>query len=294
MGDIVTCFEEANMKLKGMRLMHVNADFIRKHFDRVGGEPQGKHPRLTWVSYLTNRPVIAMILEGHEAAHRVHEMTSTQQEESLFWFDGGPTAYSSDTVERADKDIKMWFSQDSQDWFGRSFTSTHLVYLLPEGETHGPSEEAYEMLRNDAFCNRQPNLHAYFPTDDMSLVVIKPKAFRECCVGDILTAVENSSHGVRGLKLVRKADFPESDDLWCASGETDDDECAVAVVVNSLCAEFQLLCDEPDTKHIDFELGEYLFGNLFPYGMTLWVHPGGKYLCGMNFEATLVGLDSED
>ncbi|MCL7022963.1 hypothetical protein MKW94_026532 [Papaver nudicaule] len=88
MGDIVYFFEKEKLKLKGMRLMHVNEKFIENHFKNVGGEPQGEHPRLSWVSYITNRPVIAMIWEGHDAVRRVHEKTSTQ-EESLFWFDDG-------------------------------------------------------------------------------------------------------------------------------------------------------------------------------------------------------------
>ncbi|KAI3907128.1 hypothetical protein MKW92_015249 [Papaver armeniacum] len=66
-----------NLKLKGMRLMHANEQFIKKHFENVGGEPKGNHPYSPynpWVVYLTSRPVVARILEGDEAAMPVELM----------------------------------------------------------------------------------------------------------------------------------------------------------------------------------------------------------------------------
>ncbi|MCL7036418.1 hypothetical protein MKW94_001966 [Papaver nudicaule] len=308
MGDLVSIFEEKNLNLKGMRLMNVNEKFVEKHFKNVGGEPQGANTYGTWLEYLTCHPVIAMILEGYDAVRRVQEITS--ERDSLFWSDKGPTAYSSNTVVRAQKDIEMWFQDE--DWLRDAEASTHLVYLHPEGKTYGPAVDAYNILKSDvSFFSHHPNIHGYFMLEYMSVVVIKPEAFRKCCVGDILSAVEGHCAGIRGLKLVRKADCPGSSvwsDSCTSSSTTDGDECTLAMVVLLLSHEFELTYDEPDTKHIDFDSGVYRLGskyiyqsekgdnmwsdvvNFFPHGFTLWVDPTWQQVFGKMFEASLVGL----
>ncbi|KAI3907129.1 hypothetical protein MKW92_015250 [Papaver armeniacum] len=138
---------------------------------------------------------------------------------------------------------------------------------------------------------------------DMSVVVIKPKAFRDSCVGDILKAVEVNSFGVRGLKLVRKADCPENV-AWsdsCTSSEAESDECTLAMVANFLSPKFELLDNAPDHKDISFTSKVYQVGSnyiykskpntlcddmveFFPHGLVIWVHPRGEYVCGNMFE----------
>ncbi|MCL7034733.1 hypothetical protein MKW94_003649 [Papaver nudicaule] len=309
MGDLVRMFEEENLNLKGMRLMNVKEKFVEKHFKNVGGEPQGENPYGTWLEYLTCHPIITLIFEGHDAVRRVQEITL--ERESLFWSDNGPTVYSSDTVYRAQKDIEMWF-QDSKDWYIKATESTHLVYLLPEGKSYGPSEEAYNVLKNDdSWFLHYPNIHGYFISEDMSVVVIKPEAFRKRCVGEILSAVECNCGGIEGLKLVRKADCPGSivwSDSCTSSSTTDGDECAVAMVVHLLSPVVELMSAEPDTKHIDFdsrvyrigskyiyqsELGDKMWSDVvhfFPHGFTLWADPTYQQVFGRLFEASLIGL----
>ncbi|MCL7034732.1 hypothetical protein MKW94_003648 [Papaver nudicaule] len=281
MGDLVSIFEEKNLNLKGTRLMNVKEKFVKKHFKNVGGESQGENSYGTWLEYLTCcHPVIAMVFEGHDAVRRVQEMTS--ERESLFWSDKGPTVYSSDTVDRAHKDIEMWF-QDDKDWYIKAIESTHLVYLLPEGKTCGPSEEAYNILKNDVSMN----IHGYFMLEDMSVVVIKPEAFHKRCVGDILSVVEGHCGGIQGLKLVRKADCPGSS-VWsdsCTSSSTaDGNECALAMVVLLL---------SPDKYMYQSEKGDNMWSDVvsfFPHGFTLWVDPTCRQVFGKMFEASVVGL----
>ncbi|MCL7034734.1 hypothetical protein MKW94_003650 [Papaver nudicaule] len=145
----------------------------------------------------------------------------------------------------------------------------------------------------------------------MSVLVIKPKAFRKGCVGEVLSAiVVNSFGGLIGMKLVRKADCPDSA-VWsdsCTSTETEEDECAIAVVVGFLLRKFELCIEEPDVKNIDFDSrvfrvgsdyvyrskpGENLWqeiGIFFSYGFTLWTAPYCDDICGKMFEPSLVGL----
>ncbi|KAI3934283.1 hypothetical protein MKW98_009264 [Papaver atlanticum] len=275
-----------------MRLMHVNDNFIEKNFENVGGEPEGDHPYNPWVVYLTCRPVLDMILEGDDSIRRVHEITSSKEEESLFWDNDGPTSYSSDSVMCASEDIKMWFREDCKEWLKEITKSTHLIHVYPDGKS---------------------DLQRYYSMDKMSIVVIKPKAFREFCVGEILEAVEVNCFLVRGLKLVKKADCPKSV-VWsdsCSSSETDGDECALAMVAEIVAPKLELLHDDPDAKYIDFSSKIYRVGSnyiyksnqdtlwndmaeFFPYGLILWVDPSGEHVCAQMFEASLIGIVSQD
>ncbi|KAI3960936.1 hypothetical protein MKW98_019137 [Papaver atlanticum] len=245
-----------------MRLIYVNEKFIKSTLIML---ERSKHPYTTWVRYLTRKHVIALILVGDDAIRKVHKMRSTR-EHSIFWFSGGPTTYCCDSEYRAKQDINMWFWCDSNDWLTKATQSTDLIYLLPEGKTY-----------------------------DVSVVVIKPKAFHMQCVGDILSVVVANCNGVRGLKLVKKSDYPHGI-VWSDSSilnKTDGDEYGIAMVVNFHSPKFELLDSAPDINHIDFDSkpGENLWRDIveiFPYGLTLWTGPTCKYIYGSLFEASLI------
>ncbi|MCL7026627.1 hypothetical protein MKW94_002656 [Papaver nudicaule] len=295
MGRLVSLFEKDMLQLKGMMLMHVNERFIKDHFRNVGGEPEGKQPCNSWVAYLTSSPVIAMILEGKGAVNKVHDLTSNRekgQKNGIFWNFGGPTAYSSNTSSLAAEDIKRWFHEDKEKWLSESSSTDKLIFLRSngvDGEPVGPWQMAYDLLKKNIFY-----------ADRSTVVVIKPRAFRERCVGRILSAVEDNSYGLRGLKLVKKADCPRSGGVWSDSDKSDD--CAVAVAVDFL---FPLFGETPDIMSIDFESGKYQIGSdylyrstdfwrdiqvFFPYGVTLWTDSTCQCLYGEMFEPSLIGL----
>ncbi|MCL7025712.1 hypothetical protein MKW94_002600 [Papaver nudicaule] len=221
-----------------MMLMHVNERFIKDHFRNVGGEPEGKQPCNSWVAYLTSSPVIAMILEGKGAVSKVHDLTSNRekgQKNRIFWNFGG-----------TDK----------------------LIFLRSngvDGEPVGPWQMAYDLLKKNIFYADKPDFRSYFFTEDRStVVVIKPRAFRERCVGRILSAVEDNSFGLR-------------------------DDCAVAVAVDFL---FPLFGETPDIidylyRSTDFWRDIQVF---FPYGVTLWTDSTCQCLYGEMFEPSLIGL----
>ncbi|XP_026407304.1 uncharacterized protein LOC113302585 [Papaver somniferum] len=293
--------------LKGMRLMHVNERFIKEHF-KIAGVPEGENSYTrynSWEVYLTWRPVVAMILEGDDAVDKVRQLT-LNEESSLFW-DDGPTSYISKSAPEASRDIELWFRKDSEGWLNEMIGSKDLIYVHPD-KSHGPWESAFEMLRNDVMCDPQPDLQQYCTMAEMSVLVIKPKAFDEYCVGEILKAFEFSSFEVRGLKVVRKAECPETA-VW--SCETDSNAPALAIVANFLSPKFGFTHDKPDAEDIDFSSEVYRVGSnyiyksevdtlcrdmtdFFPYGLVLWVDPECDHVCGNMFEASLIGLKTQD
>ncbi|KAI3907588.1 hypothetical protein MKW98_016232 [Papaver atlanticum] len=274
--------------------------FIEKHFKNVGREPDGECP------YANSGPVTAMILEGHEVVQKVYQLTCNR-EQDFFWSSDGPTAYSSDSVYHAKQDIEMWFGQDS-----KASERSHLVHLLSGGKTRGPSERVYNTLKNDNYYRiliNKPDLHGYFLRNPMSFLVIKPKAFGTCCVGEILSAVE-----YRSLKLVRMSECPDSivwSDSSASSKTHGDDEYGIAMVVEFLSPKFELRDKAPDLKYIDFKSEVYLVGSnyvyqskpdemwrdtevFFPYGLTIYTDPTNQYIFGKMFEPSLIGLDFEE
>ncbi|XP_026424621.1 uncharacterized protein LOC113320933 [Papaver somniferum] len=262
-----------------MMLMNVSEKFIEKHLQNVGeehgGEPDDELSCFNWVYYLISGPVVAMILEGHEAANKI-KLLASKRENVFFWS------------------------------FGRG------------GGIHGPLDRIYKTLENDSyyrvFAGKPIDLHACFLKGPMSFLVIKPKAFGKDCVGEILSAVEDNSYIVKGLKLVKKSEHPDSI-VWSdssASTKTDgDDEYGIAMVVTCLSSNFELRDKAPDLKHIDLSSEVYLVGSnyvyqskpdemrsdvdlFFPHGLTIWTDPESQYLFGKMFEPTLIGLDWED
>ncbi len=80
MGEIITRFERAGLKLVGCKLMWVDANFSKKHYAEHVAKPF--YPTLERM--ITQGPVLAMVLEGVEAIAIVRKMVgSTEPKGSL-------------------------------------------------------------------------------------------------------------------------------------------------------------------------------------------------------------------
>jgi len=66
-GNIVGRFEQTGLRIAGMKLMQVDQALAKRHY----GEHEGKpfYPGL--VSFITSGPIVAMVLEGHNAVDKV-------------------------------------------------------------------------------------------------------------------------------------------------------------------------------------------------------------------------------
>ena len=66
-GKIITRFEDAGLKIVGMKMIQTNEDHAGKHYRKDIEEKHGKRVRDGLIQYIKEGPIIAFILEGIEA-----------------------------------------------------------------------------------------------------------------------------------------------------------------------------------------------------------------------------------
>ncbi len=125
-GEIITRFEKIGLKLVGMKFIHVDAEFSKKHYSEHIGKPFYKGLE----DLLVSGPVVAMVWEGAKAVELVRKMVgSTEPANSQSGTIRGDYAHmsyaradelnigvpnlihASDSLENAQKEISLWFSE---------------------------------------------------------------------------------------------------------------------------------------------------------------------------------------
>jgi nucleoside-diphosphate kinase len=83
-GKIITRFEDAGLKIIGMKMVWIDEDFARKHYREDIEQKHGKRVREGLIKYIREGPVIAMVLEGADAIKVTRKIVgSTYPSESL-------------------------------------------------------------------------------------------------------------------------------------------------------------------------------------------------------------------
>ncbi|KAI3885800.1 hypothetical protein MKW92_024352 [Papaver armeniacum] len=178
------------------------------------------------------------------------------------------SVYASESGEQALLDIALWFRASKFD----ITQSKKIVFMLPKGEVYGPRR------------NLKPEFKDNFPLENMCVFLIKPLAFRDRCVGEILDAIESNSYGVRGW-------------LTGSLSTIDDDECGLAVVAYHIKSCFNMRSGNIKKIGHDnkvFEIGRVLeaASEFFHHGFSVWENQCHRSVRGGIFEASLVGLES--
>lgn len=116
-GEIITRFERKGLKIVGMKLVAVDRTLAEQHYDIHRGKPFFEPT----VAYITSSPVIAIVLEGFNAVEMVRNMmgkTDPQKAEvgtirgDFGQFIGRNIVHGSDSIENAQKEIDLWFSEE--------------------------------------------------------------------------------------------------------------------------------------------------------------------------------------
>lgn len=129
-GEIIQRFEKAGMKIVGLKLIHADKEFAKKHYFDVE-ERHGTKIFESLVDYLTSGPVIGMAIEGVNAVERVRKIVGTTEPASSpvgtirgdyahvtykYADDKGISVmnliHASGKKEEADYEIKHWFSDE--------------------------------------------------------------------------------------------------------------------------------------------------------------------------------------
>ncbi|PIU63203.1 nucleoside-diphosphate kinase [archaeon CG_4_10_14_0_2_um_filter_Archaea_38_6] len=100
-GNIITRFENAGLKIVGMRMRWIDKDFSKRHY----AEHLGKEFYVGLEQYITAGPVMALVLEGVEVIEVVRKMVgSTEPKKALPGTIRGDFAHVS--YQQADKEHK--------------------------------------------------------------------------------------------------------------------------------------------------------------------------------------------
>jgi nucleoside-diphosphate kinase len=123
-GKIISRFEDAGLKIAGLKLAKIDKEFSRKHYS----EHLKKDFYRTLEEFITSGPVIAMVLEGVNAIEIVRKMIGSTEplkampgtirgdfsHMSLEWANKKNKCvpnliHASDSPENAKKEISLWF-----------------------------------------------------------------------------------------------------------------------------------------------------------------------------------------
>jgi len=116
-GKILARFEERGLKIVALKMLQVNRALAEKHY----AVHQGKFFYEGLVNYIGSSPVVAMVLEGHEAISVVRKMVgATRPWEADAGTIRGDFAlmglrnliHASDAPETAAQEIALWFKPD--------------------------------------------------------------------------------------------------------------------------------------------------------------------------------------
>jgi len=140
-GQIISRFERVGMKITGMKMLHIDPEFSKKHY----AEHIGKDFYPTLESMITMGPLVAMVLEGVDAIEVVRKMVGATEPKSAapgtIRGDYCHVSYSyadrvgvgiknvvhaSANAEDAGKEISLWFKQDEL----FSYDMVHDCHLL--------------------------------------------------------------------------------------------------------------------------------------------------------------------
>lgn len=144
-GQIITRFEQAGLKMVGLRLETVDEDFAKKHYTEDIAKRRGEKVRSHMVKMLSSGPVVAMVLEGIEAIPLVRKMVGPTEpkvaEPGTIRGDFAHVSYAyadakeigvrnvihaSSSEEDASSEISLWFAQTDL----HSYTSVHDRHIL--------------------------------------------------------------------------------------------------------------------------------------------------------------------
>ncbi len=116
-GKIIARFEERGLKLVALKMVQVTREFAEKHYE----VHKGKFFYEGLVNYIVSSPVVAMVLEGHEAIAVVRVMVGkTRPWEAESGTIRGDFAmmglrnliHASDAPATAEKEIALWFKKE--------------------------------------------------------------------------------------------------------------------------------------------------------------------------------------
>jgi nucleoside-diphosphate kinase len=82
MGKIIQRFEDSGLKVIGMKMQWVDKEFAMKHYTEDIAERRGEKVRAQLLDFVTEGPVLAMVLEGVNAIENVRKIVGSTEPKS--------------------------------------------------------------------------------------------------------------------------------------------------------------------------------------------------------------------
>ncbi|KAI3849489.1 hypothetical protein MKX03_019400 [Papaver bracteatum] len=301
-GAVLKEFTNIGLKLANLRCVSVTRKFIDAHFEKEGRSTL-RNPSL---AYLGVGPFVAMKLEGHNAVKEACRLVAEFKKfpMSEFW----PFVYSSVTVEKALEDAATWFRDDSIDSLLKEMKRNRMIFNLPDcGMCGGLPVKIIESIVDYS------RIAFSLASRTQRFVLIKPKAFEKGIIPDLLSTIEEHCLYMKGLKMVKKSEVPESvawsDDNSSSSGETQAEEFGIALIAllpdsmfdteGSLIIEKDIIGEHVSSEFVFVSAADEwslkFVEEFFKFGVVGWldqsISPGFH---GGYFDSTLIGLQFED
>ena len=78
-GKIIARFEDAGMKIVGMKMAWIDKDFAKRHYTEEIAKKHGEHVRKFNIDFITEGPVVALAIEGINVIENVRKMIGTTE-----------------------------------------------------------------------------------------------------------------------------------------------------------------------------------------------------------------------
>ena len=115
-GDIIKIYEEHDLRIAAMKLLKMDERLASIHYAEHIGRPYYEG----LVNFMTSGPIVAMVLMGEDAIHRVRELHGKTNPKDaaegtirkLYATDGSKNAvHASDSPESANREIHIFFNE---------------------------------------------------------------------------------------------------------------------------------------------------------------------------------------
>ena len=145
MGEIIKRFEQRGLKIVGMKMVQVQKSQAEKHYTEDIAKRRGEHVRKWLLEYITEGPVVAMVLEGLHAVEAVRKIVGPTEPRTAppGTIRGDFALHSYDFADKKEKSIRnlIHASGDKKDaeaeiklWFKKeelhSYPTVHDVHIL--------------------------------------------------------------------------------------------------------------------------------------------------------------------
>ena len=138
-GECIRRFENAGLKLVGMKMKHIDEDFAKKHYTEDIAVRRGESVRERLMKYITAGPVVAMVIEGIESVEIIRKLVGGTEPKtalpgtirgdfshhSFVHTDNKNRAaaniiHASGNAEEAEQEINLWFTNEELHTYARA------------------------------------------------------------------------------------------------------------------------------------------------------------------------------